>query len=208
MRADFLTQTVAPQKNYCLSINFIKKLLTNDNFSRYNAITKSPEVLMETKNKIIKTAKACYIISKTLYILSCVACLAFIVLAITLSRANVVKTFTAEETAVIFSTLALYAFMCVGLLWNVEKIFESIINEKAPFNENASRYLKKIAIFMILLAVVPAIAGSTLIRIICPSTETVFPINFSGIVAGVVTFLLGLFFKYGKELQKNEDETL
>lgn len=163
---------------------------------------------METKNKIIKTAKVCYIISKVLNILSCVACLAFIALAIALSCTNAISTLTVAETAILFSTFALYAFMCIGLLWNVESLFKSIVENKAPFGESVSRYLKKIGIFVLLLAVIPALVGSILIRVICPSTEIVFPISFSGIVAGVVMFIFGMFFKYGKELQKNDDETL
>lgn len=163
---------------------------------------------METKNKIIKTAKVCCIISKVLYILSCVACLVFIALAIALSCTHAIATLTVAETAIIFSTLALYAFMCIGLLWNVEGIFKSIVGAKAPFDEKVSHYLKKIAIFVISLAIIPALVGSILLRAICPSTEIIFPISFSGIVAGFVMFLFGLFFKYGKELQKNDDETL
>lgn len=163
---------------------------------------------METKNKIIKTAKICAVISKVLYVLSCAACAVFIALAIALSRTHAIKSLTVAETAIMFSTLALYAFMCVGLLWNVEGIFKSIVKIQAPFAERVSAYLKKIAVFVILLAIVPALVGSILLRAICPSTEMVFPISFGGIVAGVVMFLFGMFFKYGKELQKNDDETL
>lgn len=163
---------------------------------------------METKKQIIKTAKVCYIVTKVLYALSCVACLVFIALAIALSCTNAIKSFTVAETAIIFSTLALYAFMCIGLLWNVESIFKSVGDEQAPFGDRVSHYLKKIAIFVILLSVVPALVGSILLRTICPSTEFVFPIEFGGIVAGIVLFLIGMFFNYGKELQKNEDETL
>lgn len=163
---------------------------------------------METKSKIIKTAKVCSIVSKVLYVISCVACLVFIALAIALSCTHAIKSITVEETAIIFSTLALYAFICIGLLWNVEGIFKSVVEMQAPFSERVSHYLKKIAVFVIILAVVPALVGSILLRAICPSTETVFPISFSGIVAGAILFLFGVFFKYGKELQKSDDETL
>lgn len=163
---------------------------------------------METKNKIIKTAKVCYNVSKVLYILSIFACIAFIVLAIALSCTHAIKSLTVAETAIMFGTLALYAFTLIGLLWNVEGVFKSIVDVQAPFTERVSHYLKKIAVFVILLAVVPALVGSILLRAICPSTEIVFPIEFGGIVAGVVLFLFGMFFKYGKELQKNDDETL
>ncbi len=163
---------------------------------------------METKKKIIKTARVCYIVSKVLYALSCVACIVFIVLAIALSCTHAIRSWTVAETAIIFGTFALYAFMCIGLLWNVEGIFKSVGDGQAPFNERVSHYLKKIAIFIILLSVIPALVGSILLRAICPSTEIVFPIEFGGIIAGIVMFLFGLFFKYGKELQIKDDETL
>lgn len=163
---------------------------------------------METKKQIIKTAKVCYIVTKVLYALSCVACLVFIALAIALSCTHAIKSLTVAETAIIFGTCAFYAFMCIGLLWNVESIFKSVLDGQAPFGERVSHYLKKIAIFVILLSTVPALVGSILLRAICPSTELVFPIEFGGIIAGIVLFLFGKFFKYGKELQNNDDETL
>ncbi|MCM1533748.1 MAG: hypothetical protein NC099_03750 [Corallococcus sp.] len=163
---------------------------------------------METKKQIIKTAKVCYIVTKVLYFLSCAACLAFIALAIALSCTHAIESLTVAETAVLFGTLALYAFMTIGLLWNVESIFKSVNDGQAPFGERVSHYLKKIAIFIILLSVVPALVGSILLRAICPNTELVFPIEFGGIIAGIVLFLFGMFFRYGNELQKNDDETL
>lgn len=163
---------------------------------------------METKNKIIKTARVCYIVSKALYAVSCVACTVFIILAIALTCTHAIPSFTDAETAILFSTLALYSFMCIGLLWNVEGIFKSVGEAQAPFGEGVSHYLKKIAVFVILLALIPSLVGSILVRAICPETELVFPISFGGIISGVVMFIFGMFFKYGKELQKNDDETL
>ena len=163
---------------------------------------------METKNKIVKTVKVCGIISKVLYLLSCVACLVFIVLAIVLPLTNAVQTYTNAETAVIYATLALYAFTCVGLLWNIEGIFKTITKEQSPFAEKVSHYLKKVAIYVIVLSTVPALLGSTVVRIVYPETEIAFPIELGVIIAGAVLFLIGLFFKYGKELQNKDDETL
>ncbi|MCH5156444.1 MAG: hypothetical protein J1G02_01040 [Clostridiales bacterium] len=163
---------------------------------------------METKQKIVKTAKACGIISKVLYILSCVVCLAFIVLAIVLPLTNTIDTVSNGETAVTFATFALYAFVCIGLLWNIEGLFKAIVKEQSPFTERVSHYLKKVAVFVIVLSVVPALIGSTVMQIVNPETETVFPIELGGIIAGVVLFLVGLFFNYGKELQDKDDETL
>ena len=165
-------------------------------------------IIMETKNKIVKTAKVCGIVAKILYLLSIVACLTFIILAIALPLTNAVSSMPAAEVAVIFATLAVYAFICIGFLWNVEGICVAIVKEGSPFTERVSHYLKKVAIYVIVLAVVPALIGSTVLRIACPETETVFPIEFGGVIAGAVLFLIGLLFNYGQELQKRDDETL
>ena len=163
---------------------------------------------METKNKIVKTAKVCTIISKVLYLLSMVACLTFIALAIVLPNTNAISALSTGETAVIFATLALYAFICIGLLWNIEGIFKTVAVEQSPFAERVGHYLKKVAVFVIVLSVVPALVGSTILKIIYPETAIVFPIELSGIIVGVVLFFIGMFISYGNELQKRDDETL
>ena len=163
---------------------------------------------MDIKSKIIKTAKVCHIISKVLYITAFVVCLAFVALAIALPLSDAIDTLTNAETATIFSTLALYAFICIGLLWNVEGIFKVIAAEQSPFTEGVSHYLKKTAVFVLILSIVPAIVGSILVKAICPATELTFPIEVGGIIAGAVLFLIGWFSKYGNELQKKDDETL
>ena len=163
---------------------------------------------METKNKIVKTAKVCQIITKVLYILSFAVCLTFIALAIALPITEVIKEYAPKEVAMIFSTLALYSFICIGLLWNVEGIFKSIVNARSPFCEGVNHYLKKTAIYVLVISVVPALLGSIILKAICSETELTFPISVIGIVAGAVLFLIGMFFKYGSDLQKQDDETL
>ena len=164
--------------------------------------------MMETKNKIVKLAKVCYIVTKVLYCVACAVCLVFIALAIALPLANAIDSLTQAETAILFATLALFAFICIGLLWNVEGIFKSVVVNKAPFGEAVSHYLKKIALFTLLLSLVPALLGSIVLRAIYPETELTFPIELGGIIAGIVLFVIGLCFDYGNELQKSEDETL
>ena len=163
---------------------------------------------MDSKNKIIKSAKICYILSKILYTISCVLTLTFITLAIVLSCYKPLKGYNSSETACIFSTLAVYSFICIGLFWNVIKIFKVINFFKTPFNDTISRSLKVIAFFVIVLSIIPALIGSIVLKVICPTSELIFPISFGGVVCGIVTFLLGLVFKYGNELQKRDDETL
>ena len=163
---------------------------------------------MDTKNKIVKLSKVCYIIAKVLYISAFAVTLTFVALAIALPLTDAIETLTRAETAVLFSTMALYAFIGIGLLWNVEGLFKSIAKEKSPFSESVSHYLKKIAIFILLISIVPALTGSIIIRAIYPETELNFPIEVGGVIAGTVLFLLGMVFKYGNELQKRDDETL
>ena len=163
---------------------------------------------METKNKIVKLAKVCHVVAKVLYIIAFVACIAFIALAIALPIADVIEEYTKSEVAMIFSTLAVYAFILIGLLWNVEGIFKCIVKEGTPFCEGVSHYLKKSAIFTLILAVVPALLGTSILGIIYPESELTFPISISGIVVGAILLVLGIVFKYGTELQNRDDETL
>ena len=163
---------------------------------------------METKKKIVKTAKVCYIVAKVLYCIAFAVCLVFIALAIALPLTNAIDALSPAETAVIFATAALYAFMCIGLLWNVEGLFKSIATDGTPFSDAVSHYLIKIAIFVLLTSLIPALLGTIVLQIACPETELTFPIEMGGVIAGGVLFLIGLFFQYGNELQKRDDETL
>ena len=163
---------------------------------------------MKTKMKVVKTAKICGIVAKVLYLLSFVLCLAFIALAIALPLTDAISSISPAEVAVIFGTLALYAFILIGLLWNIEGIFNTIAKEQTAFAEKVVHYLKKVAVFVIILSVTPAILGSAVLRIVCPTTEITFPIELCGIIVGAVLFIIGTFFSYGKELQEREDETL
>ena len=157
---------------------------------------------MSVKSKIVKIAKVCHIVAKVLYCIAFAVCLILIALAIALPLTNTTGELTAVETAIMFGTLALYSFMCVGIMWNVEGLFKYIAKEQPPFNDKVCHYLKKIAIFILILSVVPALLGSILLKALCPETELTFPIELGGIVAGVVLLLVSLFFEYGNELQK------
>lgn len=156
---------------------------------------------MNTKTKIMKTAKICGIVCKVCYCLAIAACITFIALAIALSCTHAIKSLTDGETAIVFATLALYAFMLIGLLWNVEQIFVNALKEQTPFCERVRHYLKKAAIFLILISTVPALVGTTLLHSIVPATELNFSVELGGIIAGIVLLLFGQFVEYGKELE-------
>ena len=163
---------------------------------------------MDTKNKIIKTAAVGKICAQVLYILSIVAFVVFTVLAIVLPCTDAIKAITPAESAIIFAVLAVYAFFAFGLLWNVQQFFASIQKAKSVFNQQSGKYLKKTAIFTLVMAVVPALIGSILMHALVPDSEFVFRIEIVGIITGAVFILVGMFFQYACELQKRDDETL
>lgn len=162
---------------------------------------------MDTKSKIVKTAKICQIAAKVLYFIAIAACPVFIALAIALSLTDAIAHLSPPETAVLFGTMAVYAFIGVGLFWNVEGLFKSIAKEQAPFGEAVGHYLIKIAVFVLLLSAIPAFLGTLVAHIACPETELSFPIEVGGIITGGVLFLIGMFFQYGNELQEMNDES-
>lgn len=163
---------------------------------------------MNNKNKLLKIAKGCKITSKVLYILDCVACLTFTILAIVLPLTNAIKSLTAAEVAIMFSVLALYAFLLIDFFWNTQKLFANIERSQTPFNTDTIKCLKRLAWSIVVISVVPAMLGSILIHAIAPNSEVVFRIELVGIVSGLVMFLLGVVFGYGKDLQDKDDETL
>lgn len=163
---------------------------------------------MNNKTKLIKTAKVCGIVAKIAYLISSVACVVFLVLAIVFPLVDVWKSVTRTETAIIFSVFAVYAFVMVGLLWNVEKLFDTMKKLETPFSATINRYLKKIAVFTLILSCVPALLGSTLLHALAPNSVFEFRIELVGVLMSIVLFLLGQVFAYGKELQQKDDETL
>ena len=163
---------------------------------------------MNNKNKLLKIAKGCKITPKVLYILDCIACLTFVVLAIVLPITKTITSLTTEEVAIMFSIISLYSFLLIDFFWNTQKLFANIESTGTPFNTKTISCLKRLAWSIIVISVAPAILGSILIHAIVPNSEVVFRIEVVGIISGIVIFLLGIVFCYGKELQDKDDETL
>ena len=160
------------------------------------------------RTKIVKLAKVCKIISKVLYFINCAACTVFIILAVVLPLTNAIKSITPAECAIVFTVLALYAFFLFGLMWNVEGIFKSIEENKTPFCERATHYLKKSAIFILIVSIVPSLVGLISIKLCAPGSIFDFHIEVVGVCSAIVLFLIGTVMNYGCELQKRDDETL
>lgn len=159
---------------------------------------------MEAKNKIVKIGKICDVVFKVLYCLSFVACATFVVLAIALSCTNAVNAFSAGETAILFGTLALYAFIAIGLFWNIEGVFKSIVKEHTLLCESVNHYMIKTGIFLMAVATVPAVVGTILLHSITPATGLSFPVDAGGIIAGAVLLLLTKFLRLEKEALTND----
>lgn len=161
-----------------------------------------------SKEKIINISKTCMVVSKVLYVLNCMATLAFLVLAIVLPTTKAIKSITPSECAIVFSVVTLYSFFLIDFLWNTTKFFESIYKEQSVFHCKITKYLKRIALSSLILSIIPALIGSILIHAIAPASEFVFRFEIVGIMTGIVLFFIALFFEHGATLQKQEDETL
>lgn len=161
-----------------------------------------------SKNKILKISKICKTISKSLYIIDCILTFTFLVLAIVLPLTNAIKSIKPAECAITFTVLTLYAFFMIDFLWNTTKFFDTIHKEQSVFNIKVTKCIKKVAISSLILSTIPAIVGSILIHAIVPESEFVFRLELVGIMSSIVLFFISLFFKYGSELQKQDDEIL
>ena len=173
-----------------------------------NNLAQGDAIKTKNKDKIIKISKTCKVVSKVLYVLDCIATLAFLVLAIVLPLTDAIKTIEPAESAIVFSVLTLYGFFMIDFLWNTTKFFDSTCKEQSVFSEIATKCINRIAVSALVLSTIPAIIGSILIHAIVPASEFVFRLEIVGIMASVVLFFIALFFKHGAALQKQEDETL
>ena len=170
---------------------------------------KTEKKRLNNKERMIKTAKVCEVITKVLYVLSCVGAVACTVLAIVLPLTNTIPSLKPAEVALIFGGAAVYCFMAINVLWNASQIFRNIYIYETPFNEKVVHYLKKTAIAIILISIIPSLSGSILVHYLAGDESIVkFDFQFVGVIIGILTLLLGFVFKYGVELQKKEDETL
>ncbi|MCM1404744.1 MAG: DUF2975 domain-containing protein [Prevotella sp.] len=163
---------------------------------------------MDHKTKLVKIAKGCKIGCKVMYLLSCVATVVFVVLAIALSLTDAVATLTPTEVAILFTVLAMYAFLLIDFFWHTQKLFGIIASTGTPFNLPVIQRLKRIGWSSMIISVVPAVIGTILIQILVPNSELVCHVEVVGLIAGLVTLMLSVVFGYGKELQDKDDETI
>lgn len=88
-----------------------------------------------------------------------------------------------------------------------EKVLRTVNTESTPFvKDNVSR-VKKIAVLMASLSVVPS-WFSQIVGFICGSRELMMNVEIGKLALALVVWCIALIFEYGVTLQEREDETL
>lgn len=103
-------------------------------------------------------------------------------------------------------SLGLTGFMLYKLLSYVEKLFMNIHDKDTPFNLDNTYYIKKIALYLTLVLLVPDLLGSL--------AEVIFNINL-GVSINMTNYLIALIvlaiayiFKYGYEIQLDSNSKM
>lgn len=164
---------------------------------------------LSSKEKILKVAQIGEVVSKIFYITAIVCAAVATVCTIAAPFVKVTDVpLGPTESAIAAGGAALYMFMLIDVWWNVKQIFKNIRVNQTPFNERVIHYLKKTAVAVILISIIPAFVGSLLLNLVVPESVIDFDFQYIGLGVGVLLFMLGLVFNYGIELQKKDDETL
>lgn len=165
-------------------------------------------VKVNKKEKLLGMAKTCQRASKVLYILACVVCVVFVVLAIVLPLTVKDAAIPAMELCAIMIDGALVAFFAIGILWNLQQWCKSIVDAQSPFTADLPKYLRKTGIITILASTVPAIVATAVVQSAIRDVELVFNVGIGGIICGIILIVMSVFFCYAADLQKSSDETL
>ena len=143
---------------------------------------------------------------KVFYYICLAVTVSAIVLGIILASEHAIKEWTKGETLLFFGIVALYAFLSVGLFWNVEELFKNMADEKSPFCERAGHYINKTAFYIFALSILPSLVGMVVLGIMQTSYGIVsslkFEFGYSGVISGIITLFLSMVFDYGYELQQ------
>lgn len=111
------------------------------------------------------------------------------------------KTYFITTTEFIFVALELFLVLTYIILKNVEKLFVNIHNEDTPFTLENVAYIKKIAVYLILLVVFPIIGG--IIFQLFTHIDLEIEIELMNIIIVLIVFSLSYIFEYGYEIQRD-----
>lgn len=104
--------------------------------------------------------------------------------------------------------VAVFSSMILAyLLWTASMIFKDLAANFTPFSDSTVSRLRRIAILMLIYALVPQIIYSILHTVLIPGYSINFGLNMSFFFA-LIFYCLTEIFRYGASLQKESDETL
>ncbi|EAF0350772.1 TPA: DUF2975 domain-containing protein [Listeria monocytogenes] len=104
--------------------------------------------------------------------------------------------------------VAVFSSMILAyLLWTASMIFKDLAANFTPFNDITVSRLRRIAVLMIIYALVPQIIYSILHTVLIPGYSINLGLNMSFFFA-LIFYCLTEIFRYGVSLQKESDETL
>lgn len=111
------------------------------------------------------------------------------------------------QVSVVFLVSAIASLVLLaGMIWSAATIFAEIRKTGLPFTQSNGRQLKKVAIFMGLLAFVPSVIESVgCIVIHIPLNTAYFSIEM--LLAAAIVYGIAHVFEYGTLLQQQADET-
>ncbi|MDV0441138.1 hypothetical protein [Methanorbis furvi] len=112
-----------------------------------------------------------------------------------------------RTSAVFLVSAIVYVGLLAAMLRSMGQIFSEVRKTLLPFTAANAQRLKKAAIYMALVAVVPYLIGVVGSLIIGVYVELI-PFGFELLIASAVIYCLAHIFEYGVLLQQQADETL
>ena len=113
-----------------------------------------------------------------------------------------------EATILVLSSSIVYAFIITVTLHYLGAVFKSTGNEGSPFDPENVKLLKKAAISIVLLSVIPIIVEVAVAVTLGTLRFNSMQVDVIYIALAFFFFCLAYIFEYGAELQKQSDETL
>lgn len=122
------------------------------------------------------------------------------------------KTFFIVSTEVVGISLIAFLGVTFLILRNIEKLFINIHNEDTPFTLENVKYIRKIAIFLIIAIIAPTVCGGLFQAF--AEVDMNVGIELMDLILVLIIFSMAYIFEYGYELQLdsrgkmygNEDE--
>lgn len=105
-------------------------------------------------------------------------------------------------------TIMVSGVFLLYILFLAYRIFESITKEMMPFAEQNVKRFKKIALVLLVYAIIQPISRAVFYRLFAPELALHISLNTVSIILALMFFFLSVVFAYGAELQKLSDETL